>query len=166
LKQEIPLHNPSKDSWNYKASLVGDPSFSCPNKLTIKSNSTATLPIACSAVKMGSFSAELTIINTTKEFTVIYQLNAVIAEPPAEEKIIVECQARKRTNRILPLKPSILKGPTISVTSTVPIITFPSEIQFANGEPVKPFQYTIFAQRSGISAGTLTLTDVGSKSYI
>jgi hypothetical protein len=166
VKQEIPLQNPSNDSWSYKVTVSGDSCFSAPPKLVVKPGSTEELLVTCAAMRIGEARGELTLFNLRKEFNVIYRLHATIAEPPAEDKIVVRCQARKKMTVALPIKSPLLKGQNIVVSSTVPIIQFPAELQFFGGEPLKPFQYTIFASRSGVSAGTLTFTDVASKSYI
>jgi hypothetical protein len=117
-------------------------------------------------MKIGEARGDLTLFNLKKEFTVIYRLHATIAEPPAEDKIVLQCQARKKLTATLPIKSPLLKSQNIVASSTVPIIQFATELQFYGGEPLKSFQYTIFASRSGVSAGTLTFTDVVSKSYI
>ncbi|OHT12743.1 hypothetical protein TRFO_17376 [Tritrichomonas foetus] len=165
VKQEIPLQNVSNDTWQYKISISGDQSFSVPPRVTVKPNSFVTVPVTFTPNKIGQFNCEIQLYNLNKESTVIYNCNAVAEEPPTEDKIVINCQAREKYIHNLEIKPFVKNG-QVSVTSTIPILSFPDEITFVNGQPASPFSFSILAPRSGIAAGTLTFTDKATKNYI
>jgi len=165
IKQDIPIHNPSHELWTYKVSISGDPAFSVSPRLSVKASSIGQLPVTFSPVKVGQFSAEVSIFNINKESSVVYRIIGTADEPPAEKKISVECQARKHFKQQVELKPFIRSGSCV-VTSTVPIIKFPTEVTFENNQLIEPFYFTVYAPRSGLSVGTITFTDPVSKSFI
>jgi len=165
VKQDLPFHNPSQEVWQYKVSISGDNSFTAPQRFSVKPGSSSVLTIQFVPYKLGSCNAEMTVFNMNKDSTVIYKLAGIIEEPPAEEKIVVDCQARQIFRKQLPVKKFIHNG-IANVTSTIPIITHPKEIQIVNGELSEPFEFSILAPRSGYSAGIITFTDPLTKNYI
>lgn len=165
VKQEIPLNNNSKNNWQYKVTLIGDKQFSAPGRVSAKPNSVSNLPVTFSPTKIGQFQCEIQILNLNKESTVIYKCVATVGEPPTEDKLIINCRARQTMVKEIDLKPFIKNG-TCEVTSTIPIISHPSEVTFSNGQIEKPFSFSIFAPRSGLSAGTITFTDSQTKNYV
>lgn len=158
VKQDIPFTNPSEEIWNFKFVVVGDSSFSVPQRLSVKPLQTGYVSISFNPQRLGTYTAELQATNTTKESTVIYKLSGVVEEPPAERKINIQCQARNKFVQQLDIKPFIKNG-ILHVTTTVPIITFESNVMMENGQPSNPWTFTVLAPRSGVSAGTITFTD-------
>lgn len=165
VKQDVPFTNPSDETWNFKFVIMGDSSFNVPQRLSVKPNQTGIISINFNPGKIGQYAAELQATNTTKESTVIYKLTGNVEEPPAERKISISCQARQRYTEKVDIKPFIRNG-NLHVTTTVPIITFNSDILMENGSPKEPWTFTVLAPRSGVSAGTLTFTDPISGNYI
>lgn len=165
VKQDVPLQNPSSDTWNFKITMSGDNCFTVPQRIQVKAKQIATIPVSFNPLKVGTFLSEMTVFNMQKESTIVYKLCGVVDEPPAEQKLVMKCQARQQIKQRLEVKPIIRAG-NLTVTSTIPIITFPEEIVFINGEIQKPFEFTVFAQRSGLAAGTITFTDPLTNSYI
>lgn len=166
VKQEIPLQNMSDTTWSYKITLSGDKSFTAPNRAVIKPKQSSTIPVTFTPHRIGTFQGEIIIVNTTKEATLIYKLMATAEEPPAEEKIIVNCQARQTTTKTINIKTDLIKSGKIQVTTNIPIISFKSDLSFQNSESEQPFEYSIYAQRSGVAAGTITFTDLQTKNYV
>jgi hypothetical protein len=166
MKQEIPLPNTSQEAWTFKLTISGDSSFSAPTRLSVKASSCGYVPVTFVPAKIGTFSAQLTIVNLVKESTVIYNLAATVDEPPAEQKFIVQCQARVKKSFSFPVKSNIIKSGKIQVTTTVPVISFAPDVEFVNGEMQRDFSYTVFAQRSGIAAGTIVFTDPQTKNFV
>lgn len=164
LKQEIPFINPTDDVWQLKINIKGDSSFTSPSHLNVKPKSQSQLSITFNPIKIGTFSADMTVNNITKEAITIYKLIAKVDEPPAEDKIIVDCQARQDTTKTFLVKPFIKNG-QIEVTSTVPMIQFNNEIEFQEGKEAE-FSFSIYAPRSGVSAGTITFTDPQTGNFI
>lgn len=165
IRQDIPVRNVSNDTWQYRVGLSGDACFSCPPRLSVKPQSTQMLSVTFSPTKIGTYSGEVTITNLNKEATVIYQLIGTAGEPPAEEKLVYTCQARDRTFKTLNVKPFMRNG-TAQVTCTVPIIKCPSTLEFPDSSTPVPFDFQIFATRSGMTAGTITFTDKQTENYI
>jgi hypothetical protein len=165
VKQDIPLQNPSQDTWNYKISFTGDQVFSVPPKLQVKGESIGVIPVLFSPAKVGTFSGTIDVFNLNKECTVIYKLSGVVDEPPAEQKIVLHCQAREELKQTIQFRPFVRMG-TVEVRTTVPIISFQSEIAVTSSESANYFEFVVLAQRSGLCAGTLTFTDPVTKNYI
>lgn len=166
MKQDIPLQNTSDQAWNYKITLTGDKSFTSPTKLVVKPKTTSPLPVTFLPRRIGTFSGEVTIFNITKEATVIYRLTGEVEECPAEEKIVVNCQARHTTKKTINVKTALIKSGEVQVTTTIPIINFKSDFSVSGSDTMQLFEYEIYAPRSGISAGTITFTDTKTKNYI
>ncbi|OHS97910.1 hypothetical protein TRFO_35785 [Tritrichomonas foetus] len=166
MKQDIPLQNPSDDTWNFKITVSGDNAFSANNKIVVKPKSQAFLPVNFAPNRIGKFKAELNVLNINKEATVIYKLTANVEEPPAEDKIIVECQARQVIKKTIDIKTNLIKGNNIQVSTTIPIIKFKSDFAITTESGTQPFEYQIYAPRSGVAAGTLTFTDPQTKNYV
>ena len=167
VHQEVPVENSSSEqTWNFKITVSGDQTFKVPAKLSLKPGTSSTLAINFAPMKVGEYKGELCIFNLVKECSTIYKLHAIVEEPPAERKVVVSCKARKKEKFTLDVESSMIRKGTVAVTTTIPIISFPSEIQFDGGKPVEPFEYTVFAQRSGVSAGTITFTDTISRNYV
>lgn len=166
LKQEVPIQNSSDEEWTYKVSVTGDNCFTAPQKLIAKPKSITNLPIQFLPYKIGQFSGQLQLFNINKESTIVYTLNGTAEEPPAEAKIVLDCQARRKLRHKIELKPLITNG-VIHVTSNIPIISFNKEISITSENAHnRTFEFTVLAQRSGVSAGTLTFTDPVTKSYM
>lgn len=165
VKQELPLQNPSTEVWNFKITCSGDDYFSAPQRVSVKPQSTGYLPITFSPFKVGTYTGTVTVVNLNKESTVVYQLSGSVDEPPAEQKIVLNCQARQKLRHKIDLKPFVKNG-TITVTTTVPIIAFDKQIVVTNEQLMRPFEFTVVAQRSGLAAGTLTFTDEATQSYL
>lgn len=164
IHQDIPVVNPSNDPWQLKVNISGDSSFSSPTHLTAKPKSQLSIPVTFTPYKIGTFSADMTVHNFAKESTTIYKLTATVDEPPAEDKIIVDCKARRDTTRSFMVKPFIKNG-TCEVTATVPMIQFQKEITFKDAQESE-FSFSLYAPRGGISAGTITFTDPETKNFI
>ncbi|OHT11670.1 hypothetical protein TRFO_03893 [Tritrichomonas foetus] len=164
VKQDVPLINNSDDTLQAKINISGDTGFSAPSRVSVKPKTTGSISISYSPYKIGTFSAEMTVFNCNKESTTIYKMTANVEEPPAEDKIIVECNARQDFRKDFEIKPFIRNG-TCTVTTTVPMIKIPNEITFENGIPAK-FEFSLYAPRSGVSAGTITFTDPQTKNFI
>ena len=184
--QDIPLQNPSDELWVYKIAISGNDSnlFSFPDKISVKPKETATLPIRFMPYSVGNFSAELQLFNQNKENTIIYSLLGDAEEPPAESKIVINCQAKHELVQTLNvnIKPFLKSKGPIEVTSTVPIISFSNEFNInksysfeddksnnsavSKRKIVQPFEFTILAPRSGLSVGTITFTDTQTNSFV
>jgi hypothetical protein len=162
IRQDI--QNTSDETWNFKITLSGDSSFSTPARFSLKPNSEGALQISFTGTRVGTFTAELTIFNQTKESTLIYKLSAVVDEPPAEGKIVMDCQARQNVLKTIDIKPCIKNGELV-VTTTVPLIEFEKTIRIVNGALEHPFSFTLNSPRSGILAGIITFTDPLTKVY-
>jgi hypothetical protein len=165
VKQDIPLQNPSSETWHYKISLTGDNCWTCLPRIAVKGGTVGYLTIGFTPFKTGTFQSDLTLFNLNKESTIIYKLLGVADEPPAEQKLVLNCQARDKTKHRIELRPFIKSG-TIEVSTTVPIISFQREILILPNEPIRPFEFMILAQRSGLAAGTLTFTDQATRTYL
>ena len=165
IRQDIPVRNVSNDTWQYRVVVSGDICFSAPQRIAVKPQSTQMLPVTFSPTKIGTYSGEVTITNLNKEATVIYQLIGSAAEPPAEEKLSFQCQARERTRKTINVKPFLRNG-VATVTCTVPIIKCPPTLEFNESDSPVPFDFQIFAPRSGMTAGTITFTDKQTENYI
>jgi hypothetical protein len=166
VKQEIPLQNPSAETWTYKVTIAGDSSFTVPPRLSVKPNSTGFLPITLTPAKMGQVTATMTVTNMNKESNVVYNLSANVDEPPAEQTFIVQCQARQKKTFSFPVRSNIIKSGKVLVTTTVPVISCYPEVEFVNGECRPDFSYTVYAQRSGVAAGTIHFTDPLTKNFV
>ncbi|EAY22425.1 hypothetical protein TVAG_379040 [Trichomonas vaginalis G3] len=165
VHQDIPLTNPSEEVWNFKVQTTGDSCFNAPQRVSVKPGTTGQLTVNFVPLRVGQFKGELMLTNASSEATVIYKLTGVADEPPAEKKINVNCKARVPFEYELPVK-AFVKNATVKVTTTVPIISFKPNIVFENGSITEPFKFNVIAQRSGVSAGTLTFTDIATGSYI
>jgi hypothetical protein len=165
VKQDIPIQNTSNDVWTFKITCTGDQAFSAPQRLQLKGQTSQYLPVIFAPFKIGSHKAEISIFNQNKESNLIYSVVGIAEEPPAEEKIVIKCQARSATKVPLAIRSFTKSGP-VDVNCTIPIVRCPTEIMFANGEPSRPFEYEIDAPRSGVSAGTITFTDRTTKNYV
>ena len=166
VKQSIPLSNPTDDQWNFKAVFTGDKFFTAPPRVSVKPKSNGSLEVQFTPLHVGTYNGELAVTNLNKESTVIYKITGIADEPPSEKTILVNCQARNKRVEELNLKPNFMKHGIAKITTTVPIIAFKSEITYEDGQPNQPFKYTIYAPRSGISVGTLTVTDPVTNNYI
>jgi hypothetical protein len=164
IQQDIPFENTSKDPWVFKTSLTGPSGFVAPQRFTVPPKGVGTLPLSFSTRVMGTYHAELTVTNLTKECVTVFRVTAQVAEPPAQEKIDVTCRAREAFIRRVNIPPFLQDGP-VKVTSNVEIIDFPAVIQFEHGRPRTPFEFSVLALRSGFSAGQLTFTDVATKFF-
>ena len=165
IKQDIPLSNPSKEIWNFKVSLSGDSAFAVPQRAQVKPSSNGTIAVTFSPMHVGVYHTEVQVYNITKETQTVYRIVGNADEPPAERKISINCKARNKQRETIEVKPFMKQG-VCQVTTTVPIISFPSEIHFENGELTEPFEITLLAQRSGLSVGTITFTDTTTKNFI
>lgn len=167
VMQGIPFFNPSDTIWHFKATINDNlnGSFTFPNQFQIQPNSVYDFPISFQSGKIGSYSAELNVVNTDKEAVYKYNVTAEVVDPSAEEKLEFDLKARQKFTFNLDVRPFIHNG-TASVTSTIPILNFPSSISFANGQLIDPFIVTCFSVESGKTTGTLTFTDDKTNSYI
>lgn len=163
VHQEIPIVNPSDDVWQIKITLHGDPSFTAPTRINVKPKSQNVVPVSYYPNKIGTFNAEMNVFNITKEATTIYTLSAIVDEPPAEEKLVFDCQARSRSTQSFKVRPFI-RNTELEVTSTIPVIEYQPKLMITDSDSM--FTFDIYATRSGISAGTITFTDPQTKNYI
>ena len=166
VDQEIPLQNPSNDSWTFKTSISGDNCFNAHRSVIVKPKTTGSLIVTFTPNHIGDAQGELSIYNQNKEATVIYKLKGNVDEPQAEDKIIVQCQARQISREKIIVKSNLIKGSNIKVTSTLPIIKFNPEFSFSQEGSSQAFHYSIYAPRSGITAGIITFTDTQTKNYV
>lgn len=165
--QEVPIPNPSNEPWNYKLSITGSPDakyFSAKSRFTVEANTTFQLPLSFTVNTPGEYHSDLIITNSTKEAVVVYKLTAKVSEPLAEQKVIINCRAREKYTQKLDLPPFAKTG-VVKVTSTVPILECPQVIQYQNRKPKVPFEFSIFALRNGVAAGTITFTEVSTQLY-
>ena len=163
IKQEIPINNHTSETWNFKVSIEGSKAFTCPNKITVKGESTQPLEVQFTPTQMGKVSATMTVFNTSNEQTTIYNLQAVVEEPPAEKKIKISCQARKEHTEIIKVPP--FGSGSAHVESTVPLLDFNTTITFEAGKHAE-FPFKVYANRTGVTAGTLTFVDIATKQHI
>jgi hypothetical protein len=117
------------------------------------------------AGRVGICTAEMVVVNQTKESTTNYKMSATVDEPPAEGKIVMDCQARQTVTNTIDVKPFVRNGDLV-VTTTVPLIVFEKTIQVVDGLFEKPFTFSLNSPRSGILAGIITFTDPATKNYI
>jgi hypothetical protein len=64
-RQDLPFVNPSDDLWQYKVTLTGDSSFSAPNRFSVKANSQGALALSFATHRIGQYTAEMVVVNTT-----------------------------------------------------------------------------------------------------
>lgn len=166
ILQELPFSNPSDQTWLFKITYTGDSEFEIPTKFSLKPQSQQSLPINFKSKRMGTFRGNLSINNIAKESTVNYQLQATVTEPLAEEKISIKVQARRRQTYTINLPSTFLQNGTAKVSSDIPVITFPQFISYQNGQPNVPLVLNVYALRSGVACGQLTVTDIGTNSFI
>lgn len=163
VKQEIPFTNTSNEVWSFKTTITGDNGFQTTPRFSVKGGATQTIQIQFNPNKVGAFNADLLVQNLTKESSVLYKLTAIVDEPPAEDKIVINAQAR------IPLKhkisvPKFTLNP-IKVTSDIPVINFEKTFT-PQPQQSTEFEFEINAQRSGISAGMITFTDSVTQNHI
>ena len=166
ISQEIPFSNPSMEMWNFKIVLTGDSGFDVPARLTLKPKSTAPLTISFRSRKMGIYQATLQVTNLNKESVINYHLTATVQEPLAEEKIVLKCQARHHLKKSINLPSNFIQNGRAKITSDVPVINFNNSIAFSNGQPIEPLVIDVFALRSGVAAGTITVLDEVANVFI
>jgi hypothetical protein len=162
--QEVPFPNPSDRSWAFKTLINGFAGFTAPPRLVVPANMTQSLRVSFTTKIAGEHKAELIVTNLTKECLTVCHLTATVAEPSAEERVVVKCKAREKHAHALSLPPFVREG-KVKVTSNIGVITFPPVIQFLNGKPKTPFEFTVLSVKSGVAAGDITFTDVQSNFY-
>ena len=165
VTQDIPLTNPSDHIWNFKIDIKGDLGFEVPSRLSVKPNSTSNLTLTFMTRLIGNFSTILTITNLNKDSLIVYNINAKVSEPLAEEKIVLSCKAREKASTVVNI-PSFMQDGVAQVTTDVPIIKFTETIRFKEGVPQDQLQIEAITLRSGIAAGTIKITDAKTGIYI
>ena len=164
IVQYLPFDNPSDTVWNFKVEIFDSDYFKCDSKFQVKPKSTYDFPLTFRGRKVGTFKTELTVTNLNKECSVKYNIIGTVGEPLAEEKITVSVRARDHSSTTINL-PSFVKFGTIDVTSDIPILEFPHEIQFIDGAPREKFKFTANPKVSGFYAGSIVFTDRDTKIY-
>ncbi|OHS93177.1 hypothetical protein TRFO_11990 [Tritrichomonas foetus] len=164
ISQDVPINNPSSELWHYKAVITGAQGFTVNNRFSVEPKSTYNLPVSFVTKLMGDYEANLTVTNMTKEAVIIYKIICKVSDPLAEKKVVINCRAREKFTQKLDLPPFIING-QVKVESTVPILECPSTVQYQHRKPKIPFEFSIFALRSGITAGKITLTDPHTKLF-
>jgi len=165
INQTIPFVNPSNTIWQFKASLTGDIPIVFQNRFFVSASSTYEFPISLMSKQKGVFKSEMVFTNITKETDIAYTISVVVDDPPAQEKISLNVTARKEQKFSINL-PSFISSGHVSVSSTIPIISFPSTMVLEKDNVKNAFEYTVYALRSGISAGIITFTEIGTGFYI
>ncbi|OHT01690.1 hypothetical protein TRFO_31385 [Tritrichomonas foetus] len=165
VMQGIPFFNPSELVWHFKTSITGPPSFTCPATFQVQPNTVFDLPISFVTGEIGKYTAELNVVNTDKEATYKYNITADVVDPSAEEKIELELRARQKFSHTMKVRPFVENG-VIEVTSNMSMLSFPTTIQIVNGQFAEPFVINAYTVESGITAGTITFTDLATKAYI
>jgi hypothetical protein len=164
VKQDIPFHNPSTVPWTFRTALHGDLGFSVAKDFVVSPGEIYQLRLLFVSGEVGQKSATLTVRNVTKEATLIFAISANVGDPPADRRIELKCIARRPFKHLIPVA-GLFQNASIDVTSTVPIIDFPPKLVYRDGEPESPFEITVMCARSGISVGTITLTDPTTRAY-
>ena len=162
--QELPISNPSSDTWNFRTNITGNNGFSASQRFSVEPKTVFDFPLRFYSKSIGGYRSDLTVTNVTKDANVIYKLIARVADPLAERKIVINCRAREQYVEKIDLPPLINNG-SVNVESTVPILTCPDQVQFFNKVPKVPFEFSIYALRSGITAGKITFTDPQTKLF-
>lgn len=164
VMQNLPFSNPSKNVWNFRASVNGDIEFNISSRFSVHANTCSEIPLTFNPRRAGDYRAQLVITNVSKEVVVKYELHGVAEEPPAESKIVITCKARESKREIIEL-PSFLDDGIVTVQSYVPVLEAPERVEFRNGRVTRPFEVTVFSLRSGVSAGQLKFCDTSSNKY-
>ena len=164
VKQELPFSNPSKNVWNFRANIIGDLEFSISSRFSVHARTCSQIPLTFNPRRAGEYNAQLCITNVSKEVVVKYDLHGIAEEPPAESKIVIDCQARESRTQIIEL-PSFIDEGFVTVESTCPVLEVPERIEFHNGQVTAPFEVTVLSLRSGVSAGQLKFCDTSSNKY-
>ena len=164
IVQLLPFDNPSDTVWNFKTEIFDSDYFKCDSKFQVKPKSTFDFPLTFRGRKVGTYKTELTVTNLNKECSVKYNIIGKVGEPLAEEKITVSVRARDQSSTSIDLPPFVKFG-TIDVTSDIPILDFPREIQFIDGAPRERFRFTANPKVSGFYAGSIVFTDRETNIY-
>lgn len=163
--QELPFANPSDEIWRFKVTVEGDTGFSVENSFIAKPQSVYKLRLSFVGGELGENKATLTIKNITKEAIIIYKVVAVVEDPPAEESFSIKCKARDPVIYHIPIERYVDNG-VYEITSTCPLITFPNTITIAEGIADKALDLEVFASRSGVTMGALTVKEVTKRTYV
>lgn len=162
--QEIPFENPASTTWNFKVTLAQSDVFSCDTKFSVLPKSTFNFPIRFLSKVVGSFSTKLTIVNLSKESTIVLELKADVTEPLAEDHINIKIRAREETEHTITIPRFVDEG-VIDVKSDIPIIDFPSSFTIEKENPQTSFTFKVFSQVMCHHTGTITFTDRLTKLY-
>ena len=102
----------------------------------------------------------MTIKNLTKEEMILYQVLAVVEDPPAVASFSIESKAREQISYHTPIERYIEEDGVYEVASTVPIVTCPEKITISEGIPDTQLDLDVYAGCSGVTMGTITVREV------
>ncbi|KAM9388279.1 cilia- and flagella-associated protein 47 [Phaethornis superciliosus] len=147
--QDIPISNLSRQDWELQAVLKGK-GFYGPSQLNVGLSETALYPLMFKPTAKCKTMGRLTLQNDTTGTENIFSLKGTGKKPLAEDHIVVDCQVRKVTQKII-MVPNYTKNKLtykvfsdLSMVGGAPVLTVESNHTVAYTLSVSPWRRGIF----------------------
>ncbi|CAH2223146.1 cilia- and flagella-associated 47 [Pelobates cultripes] len=152
--QDIPVSNMTEQDWKIKAVLEGD-SFYGPPYLFIPAGETAQYSLMFKPVSRCMCLGRLILQNETDGTEHIFGLKGIGQEPLAVDHIVIDCQVRQITQKVLMVPNYTNNKLTFKVTSDIPIVGGPQTITVNPGTST-PYTVNVSPWKRGLFQGIIS----------
>ncbi|XP_069613759.1 cilia- and flagella-associated protein 47 [Ranitomeya imitator] len=164
LIQDIPIHNMTQQNWKLKAILQGD-RFYGPSFLHIAAGETAQYSLMFKPTVECCSAGTLILQNETDGTEHIFGLKGIGQEPLALDHIVIDCQVRQITQKVLMVPNYTNARLTFKVVSDIPIIGGSQTLTVKPGTS-SPYTLTVSPWKRGLFQGVISfVAEDGEQQY-
>ncbi|KAG8451901.1 hypothetical protein GDO86_003916 [Hymenochirus boettgeri] len=154
LSQDIPIRNLTMQDWKMQAILEGD-SFYGPSLLNIPAGETAHYSVMFKPISPCLSMGKLLLQNETDGTEHIFGLQGIGQEPLALDHVIIDCQVRQITQKVLMVPNYTNNILTFQVTSDISFVSGPQTITVKPGTSA-PYTLNASPWKRGLFQGVIS----------
>nr|DBA33280.1 TPA: hypothetical protein GDO54_000991 [Pyxicephalus adspersus] len=154
LIQDIPISNVTEQDWKLRAILQGD-RFYGPPFLYVPAGETVQYSLMFKPISKCFSTGKLMLQNETDGTEHIFGLKGIGQEPLALDHIMIDCQVRQVTQKVLMVPNYTNDRLTFKVVSDIPIIGGPQTITVKPGTS-SPYTFSISPWKRGLFQGVIS----------
>ncbi|XP_075446373.1 cilia- and flagella-associated protein 47 isoform X3 [Ascaphus truei] len=152
--QDIPISNVTQQDWKLRAILEGD-RFYGPPFLFIPSGETSQYPLMFKPVSECLSVGMLMLQNETDGTEHIFGLKGIGQEPLALDHVVIDCQVRQITQKVLMVPNYTNNTLTFKVASDIPLVGGPQSITIKPGTSA-PYSLNVSPWKRGLLEGVIS----------
>ncbi|XP_077338680.1 cilia- and flagella-associated protein 47 [Lithobates pipiens] len=154
LIQDIPISNVTQQDWKLRAILQGD-RFYGPPFLYVPAGETAQYSLMFKPISKCCSTGKLLLQNETDGTEHIFGLKGIGQEPLALDNIVINCQVRQITQKVLMVPNYTNDRLTFKVVSDIPVISGPQTLTVKPGTSC-PYTISISPWKRGLFQGVIS----------